>query len=149
VVRKDPLFTVLKLAQDAEKQAAQQLKSAQLALQKSQAQMDALRHYRLDYMKQMKSHQGKQVSANYYHQFHKFVEQIDEAITKQYVSLNEADSQRMHRQLHWQQQQQKRKSIELLLDKKAIQAQLAELRQEQKISDEFASLQFSRRRSSP
>lgn len=147
MAKQDPLITVLKLATEAEEQAALQLKSAQLTLQKSQGQLDALRNYRLDYMKQMEGHHGKNISASYYHQFHQFVKQVDEAIIKQIASVTEADNQRAHRQSHWQEKQQKRKAVELLLEHKAEKAKLVESRLEQKMIDEFASQQFYRKRS--
>ncbi|MBW8185165.1 flagellar export protein FliJ [Shewanella nanhaiensis] len=146
MAKHDPLDTVLKLAKEAEEQAGLQLKSAQLMLQKCQSQLEALRNYRLDYMKQMESHHGKNISASYYHQFHQFVRQVDEAITKQITSIQEADSQREHRQKYWQEMQQKRKAVELLLSHKADKAQQAELRREQKMTDEFASQLFYRQR---
>ncbi|RTR39344.1 flagellar export protein FliJ [Shewanella canadensis] len=147
MAKHDPLDTVLKLATEAEEQAALQLQSAQLALQKCQSQLGALRNYRLDYMKQMETNHGKTISASYYHQFHQFVRQIDDAIVKQITSITEADTQRLYRQQYWQEKQQKRKAVELLLAHKAEKAQLAELRLEQKLTDEFASQQFYRKRS--
>jgi flagellar FliJ protein len=146
MAKHDPLDTVLKLAKDAEEQAGLQLKSAQLMLQKCQSQLEALRNYRLDYMKQMEGHHGKSIRASYYHQFHQFVRQIDEAITKQVFSIQDADNQRIHRQKYWQEMQQKRKAVELLLSRKAEKVVKEELRQEQKMIDEFASQQFYRRR---
>jgi len=146
MAKHDPLNTVLKLATEAEEQAAQQLQSAQLALKKCQSQLVALRNYRLEYMKQMETNHGKTISASYYHQFHQFVRQIDDAIVKQITSITEADNQRLHRQKYWQEKQQKRKAVELLLAHKAKKAQLAELRLEQKLIDEFASQQFYRKR---
>ncbi|AQS38896.1 flagellar export protein FliJ [Shewanella psychrophila] len=146
MAKHDPLLTVLKLTSEAEEQAALQLKSAQLALQKCLSQLEALRNYRLDYMKQMESHHGKNISASYYHQFHQFVRQVDEAITKQVTSVTEADNQREHRQQYWQEKQQKRKAVELLLEHKALKAREAELRLEQKMVDEFASQQFYRKK---
>lgn len=146
MAKPDQLVTVLKLTTDAEEQAALQLKSAQLTLQKSQSQLDALRNYRLDYMKQMEDHHGKNISASYYHQFHQFVRQVDDAITKQVISVAEADNQRMYRQQFWQEKQQKRKAVELLLARKAQEAQKKALSAEQKMIDEFASQQFYRKR---
>ncbi|QFU23486.1 flagellar export protein FliJ [Shewanella eurypsychrophilus] len=146
MAKSDPLLTVLKLANEAEEQASLQLKSAQLHFQKCQSQLDALRNYRLDYMKQMESHHGKTISASYYHQFHQFVRQVDDAITKQILTVTEADNQRKHRQLFWQEKQQKRKAVELLLEHKAKKAEKVALRLEQKMIDEFASQQFYRKR---
>ena len=141
----DPLFTVLKLNQEAEEQASLQLRAAQLELQRRQIQLKALQDYRLDYMKQMEQQQGKNISASYYHQFHQFVRQVDDAIVQQVNSVQEANTQQQHRQAHWQEKQQKRKAVELLLANKAEKAQLAEQRREQKMVDEFASQQFYRK----
>ncbi|QLE86149.1 flagellar export protein FliJ [Shewanella sp. Scap07] len=144
MAKPDPLHTVLKLASEAEDQAALQLKSARLDLQKSQAQLSALQNYRLDYMKQMEGQQGQQISASYYHQFHQFVRQIDDAITKQHLGVAEANKQVTYRQNHWQEKQQKRKAVELLLEKKAMQAATKAHKAEQKMFDEFASQQYFR-----
>ncbi|WP_434928738.1 flagellar export protein FliJ [Shewanella sp. HL-SH2] len=142
----DPLFTVLKLATEAESQAAMQLKSAQFEKQKRQGQLDALNNYRLDYMKQMKSQQGQSISANQYHQFHQFIKQVDSAITQQVTAVQDAEYQIGYRQTHWLEKQQKRKAIEMLLANKAEKAQVAETKREQKMSDEFAMQQYIRQR---
>ncbi|WP_434952503.1 flagellar export protein FliJ [Shewanella sp. HL-SH4] len=142
----DPLFTVLKLATEAESQAAMQLKSAQFEKQKRQGQLDALNNYRLDYMKQMKSQQGQSISANQYHQFHQFIKQVDSAITQQVTAVQDAEYQISYRQTHWLEKQQKRKAIEMLLANKAEKAQIAETKREQKMSDEFAMQQYIRQR---
>lgn len=142
----DPLITVLKLATEAESQAAMQLKSAQFEKQKRQGQLDALNNYRLDYMKQMKSQQGQSISANQYHQFHQFIKQVDSAITQQVKAVQDAEYQIGYRQTHWLEKQQKRKAIEMLLANKAEKAQIAETKLEQKMSDEFAMQQYIRQR---
>ncbi|MDB2386231.1 flagellar export protein FliJ [Shewanella sp.] len=144
MAKSDPLLTVLKLNKDAEEQASLQVRSAQLALQKQQNQLDALQNYRLDYMKQMEQQQGQNISASHYHQFHQFVRQIDAAIVQQVNSVQEASKQQQYRQINWQEKQQKRKAVELLLANKAEKAQLLEQRKEQKLVDEFASQQFYR-----
>ncbi|MCG9729269.1 flagellar export protein FliJ [Shewanella sp. Isolate13] len=146
MARTEPLLMVLKLSQEAEEQASLQLRSAQLEWQKRQNQLEALQNYRLDYMKQMEQQQGQSISASNYHQFHQFVRQVDAAIVQQLNAVQDADNQRQHRQVHWQEKQQKRKAVELLLANKAAKAQLAELRAEQKMVDEFASQQFYRKK---
>lgn len=144
----DPLLLVLKLAQDAEEQAALLLKSAQLDCQKRQNQLNALNHYRLDYMKQMQSWQGQAISASNYHQFHRFIRQIDDAIAQQNRVVADGEVQKNYRQQHWLDKQKKRKAVELLLANKANKRQAAELKYEQKLTDEFASQQFFRRKPS-
>ncbi|MCE9680021.1 flagellar export protein FliJ [Shewanella sp. AS1] len=145
MAKSDPLDTVLKLTLDAEEQASLQLRSAQLTYQKCQDQLNALQQYRLDYMKQMEQKQGQVISASNYHQFHQFIRQIDEAITKQHFAVTETDKQRHIAQKRWQDKQQKRKAVELLLEKKAHKRQLREMKQEQKLIDEFAMQQFFRK----
>ncbi|MCG9697148.1 flagellar export protein FliJ [Shewanella sp. Isolate11] len=145
MAKTDPLDTVLKLALEAEEQASLQLRSAQLTYQKCQDQLSALQQYRLDYMKQMEQQQGQVISASNYHQFHQFIRQIDDAIEKQLYAVSESDKQRQIGQTHWQAKQQKRRAVELLLEKKAHKRQLIALKQEQKMIDEFASQQFFRK----
>ncbi|QSX32720.1 flagellar export protein FliJ [Shewanella avicenniae] len=139
---KDPLLTVLKLAQEAEEQAALKLKAAQLEHQRRNAQLQALNGYRLDYMKQLSDKQGQQIRAEAYQQFHRFIQQIDSAIKQQNAVVHDAEQQKLHRQKYWLEKQQKRKAVELLLAKKAAAAEAKQLKQEQKMTDEFASQQF-------
>lgn len=147
MAKHDPLETVLKLALEAEEQAAIQLRTAQLTLNKCRQQLDALQQYRLDYMKQMEGQQGQVIAASSYHQFHQFIRQIDDAIEKQLFAVSETDKQRQKAQLFWQTKQQKRKAVELLLSHKAEAKQKFEAKQEQKMIDEFASQQFFRQSS--
>ena len=146
MAKSDPLLTVLKLATSAEEQAALQLKSAQFEKQKRQGQLDALNNYRLDYMKQMGEHQGATLRANQYHQFHQFIRQVDSAISQQVVAVKDAETQVDYRQSYWQEKQQKRKAVEMLLAHKADKAMIAETKREQKMSDEFAMQQYLRQK---
>ncbi|MGX7652981.1 flagellar export protein FliJ [Shewanella putrefaciens] len=141
----DPLLLVLNLALDAEEQASLLLKSAQLECQKRQHQLNALNNYRLDYMKQMQSQQGQAISASHYHQFHRFIRQIDDAIAQQNRVVAHGEKQKEYRQHHWLEKQKKRKAVELLLANKAKKRDALELKREQKMTDEFASQQFYRR----
>jgi flagellar FliJ protein len=146
MTRTDPLLTVLKLATSAEDQAALQLKSAQFENQTRQGQLDALNNYRLDYMKQMEGHTGTTLRANQYHQFHQFIRQVDNAITQQVGAVQDAEKQVGYRQVHWQETQQKRKAVDMLLKQKAKKAMAIEAKLEQKNSDEFAMQQYVRRK---
>ncbi len=142
---KDPLFTVLSLAKEAEDQAALQLRAARGELQKRQAQLQALNSYRLEYMQQLKDKAGGHISVTFYQQFHKFIKQIDDAIEQQVNSVAEGQEMQQHRQQNWLQKQQKRKAVEQLLEKKAKAAEQRMVRLEQKQTDEFAMQQFHRR----
>ncbi|GIU25682.1 flagellar export protein FliJ [Shewanella colwelliana] len=144
MAKHDPLDTVLKLALEAEEKAALQLKSVQITLKKCLDQQQALQNYRLDYMKQMEQQQGSVISASNYHQFHQFIRQIDDAISQQVIAVSQAEVQKSHSQQNWQAKQQKRKAVELLLEHKADQRALLARKQEQKMTDEFASQQFFR-----
>ncbi|NKF50224.1 flagellar export protein FliJ [Shewanella sp. WXL01] len=146
MAKPDPLKTVLKIAADEEEVASLQLKSARLELQKGQNQLTALNDYRLDYMKQIGAQQGQSLSASQYHQFHRFIKQIDDAIAQQVSAVKESEKQVGYRQENWQQKQQKRKAVEMLIEKKRLAAQAAEAKREQKASDEFAIQQFFRNR---
>ncbi|GGQ26298.1 flagellar export protein FliJ [Shewanella litoralis] len=146
MAKTDPLVTVLKLAVAAEEKAALQLKAAQFERQKRQGQLDALNNYRLDYMKQMEGHTGTTLRANQYHQFHQFIRQVDQAILQQMAVVKDGEKQVGYRQQHWQETQQKRKAVEMLLAKKATKEQIAESKREQKMSDEFAMQQYFRQK---
>ena len=143
MTRKDPLFIVLNLAQDAEQQASLQMRSAQLDWQKACDQLGALNQYRLDYMKQLDDKIGQQISASFY-QFYRFIKQIDGAIEQQNNHVNQTNTIKEHRQQYWLEKQQKRKGIESLLEKKKQRQIVLENKREQKMIDEFAINQFLR-----
>ena len=63
---------------------------------------------------------------------------------KQMAVVKDGEKQVGFRQHHWQETQQKRKAVEMLLAKKATKEQLAESKREQKMSDEFAMQQYFR-----
>ncbi|MBM7072224.1 flagellar export protein FliJ [Shewanella sp. 202IG2-18] len=144
MIAKDPLFTVLKLATEAEEQASLQFRSATMDVQKAQSQLDALNQYRLDYMTQMKAKVGTNLTSSQYQQFHKFIAQIDQAVSQQVLAVKETEKIKEHRQKNWLEKQQKRKAVESLLDKKALKRQQAEAKSEQKLFDEFAVQQYFR-----
>jgi flagellar FliJ protein len=96
-------------------------------------------------MKQMQSQQGQAISASHYHQFHRFIRQIDDAIIQQNRIVADGEKQKEYRQQHWLEKQKKRKAVELLLASKEKKRQVAEQKREQKMTDEFASQQFYRR----
>lgn len=146
MTKKDPLHTVLKLAADAEEQASLQFRSASMDLQKAQSQLVALNQYRLDYMSQMKDKVGTNLTSSQYQQFHKFIAQIDQAIAQQVETVKEAEKLKQHRQQHWLEKQQKRKAVEILLEKKAQKRQMAAAKAEQKLFDEFAMQQYFRKK---
>ncbi len=148
MAKKDPLLIVLKLNKDAEEQASLQLRSAKLQHQKACQQLDALNNYRLEYMQQMSQKVGSNVSASQYHQFHRFVGQIDQAVGQQVEAVKQAEQQQGYRQQYWMEKQQKRKAVEMLLEKKAVKQQVVEAKSEQKLIDEFAIQQFFRNKKS-
>lgn len=145
MARPDPLFTVLKLAKEAEEQAALALRGAQLELQKLKQQLDALNHYRLDYMRQIAAKEGTNIGASAYQQFHRFIKQIDQAIAQQVLAVQGGEKQLAHRRASWLERQQKRKAVELLLQHKADKREALAQKQEQKLADEFAMQRFVRR----
>ena len=146
MTNKDPLHTVLKLAVDAEEQASLQFRSASMDVQKAKSQLDALNQYRLDYMSQMKDKVGTNLTSSQYQQFHKFIAQIDQAVAQQVEAVKETEKLKEHRQKHWLEKQQKRKAVEILLEKKAQKRQMAAAKAEQKLFDEFAVQQYFRQK---
>ncbi|MCL1076635.1 flagellar export protein FliJ [Parashewanella spongiae] len=144
MVKKDPLQLVLQLAKDAEEQASLQLRSAKSEHQKARQQLDSLNNYRLEYMQQMSGKVGSNLSASQYHQFHRFVGQIDQAVGQQVEAVKKAEQQQGYRQQYWMEKQQKRKAVEMLLEKKAVKQQVTEAKSEQKLIDEFAIQQLFR-----
>ncbi|BDM63804.1 flagellar export protein FliJ [Shewanella sp. NFH-SH190041] len=143
---KDPLNTVLNLINDAEQQAALQLQAVRLRHQQAEQQLASLNQYRLDYLKQLDARSQQQISATFYHQLHKFIRQLDEAIARQCQALQQTAQQVEQARQHWLAQQQKRQAIETLLEQKALKRSQQVQRQEQRLADELALRQRYLRR---
>lgn len=73
-------------------------------------------------------------------QYHAFINKLEQAATQQYEGVLQVRQALEQRREEWLAAQQRRKAVELLLEKQASREQQKAQRQEQKMLDEYAML---------
>lgn len=138
------LQLVAKIELEKEQKAAQMFQLAQQNVTQQRQKLSSLQQYRLDYLRQIQNTGKGGVGAKAYHQHLSFVGKLDKACQQQMGIISQATLVADQRKRAWLEQQKRRKAVDMLLDKKAQEAQKRESRLEQLMSDEFASQKFFR-----
>ncbi len=131
----------------------EQKKEDKLALQFAEAQQDlnaqnekltSLEQHQHEYIQNMQNNGQGGISPEHLSRFQTFIAQLDRACTQQRGNIQKANKVVEQRRALWLQQQRKRKSLELLLERKEQAEQVRQDKQEQFILDEFSQNQFFR-----
>ena len=125
---------------EAEQQAALALAKAQQDLKIFLEQQDALNQYRQIYHQQWTDRGLQGIGAQQNSQYHAFINKLEQAATQQYEGVLQVRQALEQRREEWLAAQQRRKAVELLLEKQASREQQKAQRQEQKMLDEYAML---------
>ncbi|MBO1255226.1 flagellar export protein FliJ [Alteromonas sp. 5E99-2] len=141
------LDTVLRVEIEREQAAANNFRAAQNQLLELQQKLTQLQQYRIDYIEGIKR-DGSAVglAASRYQQHLSFVGKLDLACEQQLKFISKATLLVDQRRREWIAKQQRKKAIELLLEKKKVEAMQRQTRMEQQLMDEFSGQQFLRRR---
>ena len=136
---------LLEQAQERENQAVMALNKAKAELEDFYEQVKQIEKYRLDYCNQLLQRGQQGLTASQYGHLNKFLVQLDETLTKQKSAESHFTSQVDNCQAYWQETRKQRRSYEWMMDKKKAERQKMLDKQEQKMMDEFSTLQFARR----
>ncbi|GAB3520612.1 flagellar export protein FliJ [Photobacterium alginatilyticum] len=139
------LELILERTKDDEHKASLALSNARTELENYREQLKQIEQYRLDYCKQLSARGQQGLTASSYGHLQKFLSQLDETLVTQREAGRQFEDQVEQCSEHWSEVRKKRRSIEWLLEKKHNERQLLRDKQEQKLMDEFATLQFARR----
>ncbi len=135
---------LLDQTQEKESQAFMALSKARNELDGYYQQLKQIEQYRLDYCQQLVERGQAGLSASQYGHLNRFLTQLDETLAKQRDAEGHFKQQVENSQQHWMQIRQQRRSYEWLIDKKYQEQQRELERQDQKLMDEFATLNFNR-----
>ena len=124
----------------AEQQAAMALAKAQQDLKLFMDQQNALNQYRQIYHQQWTDRGLQGITPQQNSQYHAFINKLENAATQQYEGVLQVREALAQCRAQWLEAQQRRKAVELLLEKQAGRAQLKAQRQEQKMLDDYAIL---------
>lgn len=139
------LALLLERAKDDEQKAATALHQSRLEKENYLRQLQQIEQYRLDYSRQLSERGMQGLTASSYSHLQKFLSQLDETLSRQKAAGHHFDHQITRSSEQWNEVRKQRRSIEWLLEKKQTERQQRLDRQEQKLMDEFATLQFARR----
>ncbi len=141
------LDTVLKVEIEREQAAANNFRAAQNQLLELQQKLTQLQQYRIDYIEGIKRDgSAAGLAASRYQQHLSFVGKLDLACEQQLKFISKATLLVDQRRREWIAKQQRKKAIELLIEKKKVEAMQRQTRIEQQLMDEFSGQQFLRRR---
>ncbi|WP_028117913.1 flagellar export protein FliJ [Ferrimonas senticii] len=140
------LAKVLQVVATQLEQAALQLKQAHQQQALLQQQMAQLQQYRWDYISQAQSQVQQTLSANTYQQYHHFIGRLDDTIAAHVGKQRRASEQVAEAKQQWQQVHQRQQALQLLIDRAQTDQLALQAKREQAALDEFATMQFVRRR---
>lgn len=140
------LTLILDQVKDKEHHAFLALQQAKRDLDSFYQQREQIEKYRYDYCLQLTERGQNGLTASQFSHLHKFLGQLDETLVQQGAAGREFERQVEQCAELWQQARTERKSVEWLLEKKHTEREQRLARQEQKLMDEFATLQSARRR---
>lgn len=126
--------------EEAEQQAAMALAKAQQDLKLFMDQQNALNQYRQIYHQQWTERGLQGISPQQNSQYHAFINKLENAATQQYQGVLQVREALAQCRAQWLEAQQRRKAVELLLEKKADKVRQKAQRQEQKMLDDYAIL---------
>lgn len=139
------LELILERTRDDEHKASLALNNARIERENYYEQLKQIEQYRLDYCKQLSQRGQQGLTASSYGHLQKFLSQLDETLAKQKEAGIQFEEQVEQCSEYWNEVRKKRRSIEWLLEKKQTERRQRQDKQEQKMMDEFATLQYARR----
>lgn len=141
----------LKMVADWEREKEQKLgrdfQMAQQYLQQNKQKLQGLQQYRLEYLQQIQQRGSTGVGALSFSQHQSFIDKLDKACEIQNNEISKANQVVEQRRQLWLKQQQKRKAVEMLIDKKQAEKDARLARYEQQLMDEVALQKFIRKSS--
>lgn len=135
---------LLEQAKEQQENAVLALNQARQELESYYTQLNQIEQYRLDYCNQLVERGQGGLSASQYWHLNRFLTQLDETLAKQRQAEEHFKQQVENCEEHWLEVRKRSRSYEWLIDKKRAEKQAIEQKREQKLLDEFATLQFNR-----
>jgi flagellar FliJ protein len=139
------LQAVLELMQRRADEATQQLASLIAAEQDAKSRLELLNQYRDEYTQRFHASAQAGLTPQQWKNFQDFLGRLDEAIGQQQQVLTQSQKKTAAGQAHWQEQRVRLKAIDTLSVRHARLEEAKENKREQKLVDEFAARQHSRK----
>lgn len=137
---------LIKIQQEREEKLQALFVKAQQFYVQAEQKYQGLANYRTEYIQQSQQQGSAGLQSRQYNQFVNFIAKLDQAIAQQGRAVQQAKAAAEQRKQSWLAMQQKRKALELLVQRNDAAELQKQLRLEQKNADEYASQQFMRQR---
>lgn len=141
-----PLDVLIGLVRDQLDDSGRNLAQVTAQHQQSQSQLEALSNYRIDYSQQLQNTTTGGISSANYHNFRRFINNLDDAITQQKNIISKIELKLDDCRNQWLADKRKLNSYETLKSRQLNALKLHEQRKEQKISDELSAGMFRRQK---
>lgn len=142
------LQLVAKIEQDKEDQLMQELQTANKFLLDNQDKLANIYDYRKEYMQELTNRGQGGMDGNAFAQFNAFVNKLDSVVEQQLKVIDTAKQVVEQKRQFLAEQQQKRKAVNMLIEKYVAKEKQIEEKKEQKLLDELSTQNFFRRRDS-
>ncbi len=142
--REKPLDVLINLTQERLDEAGRNLSELSTQRRNAQQQLDALDNYRVDYTEKLQASTNSGVSSANYHNFRRFINTLDEAISQQNSIITQIDINLQNSRKKWHAEKRKLNSYETLKARQERQRQYKEQRREQHASDETSANMYRR-----
>ncbi len=140
----DAMILLKEQARQAEEQAQLAYLASQKELQGYHMQVEQIENYRLDYCRKLSAKGQTGLTASGYSHLNRFISQLDETLEQQRKAAKDFEENVERCREYWLFCQQKRRSLEWLLEKKEKERRIYDEKKEQKQMDEFASVMHFR-----
>ncbi|PNH94509.1 flagellar export protein FliJ [Vibrio diazotrophicus] len=137
---------LLEQAKSKEDKAVMALSKARRELEDYYQQLKQIEQYRLDYCQQLVSRGQAGLTASQYGHLNRFLTQLDETLSKQRQAEQHFKTQVESCESYWLDVRKQRRSYEWLIEKKQTEHQRLQEKRDQKMMDEFSTINFNRRR---
>lgn len=137
---------LLEQAKSKEDKAVMALSKARRELEDYYQQLKQIEQYRLDYCQQLVSRGQAGLTASQYGHLNRFLTQLDETLSKQRQAELHFKTQVQNCESYWLDVRKQRRSYEWLIEKKQTEYQRLQEKRDQKMMDEFSTINFNRRR---
>lgn len=139
------LALLIKVQKEREENLQAQFVRAQQAYVQAEQKYQGLANYRTEYIQQSLQHGSEGLGGRQFNQYVSFISKLDQALTQQGRVVQQNRNAAEQRRQSWLKMQTKRKGLEKLVEQALQKEQQLASRQQQKLSDEYASQRFYQR----
>lgn len=138
------LSLLIKIQKEREDNLQGHFVRAQQAYLQAEQKYQGLANYRTEYIQQSLQQGSVGLGGRQYNQYVSFISKLDQALTQQGRVVQQSRNAAEQRRQSWLKMQTKRKALEKLVEQAQLKAQLLADRQQQKLTDEYATQRFYR-----